>query len=191
MTMNHREIHKEFVPNYYADYLFDLLKSQIPWRQVIYSKKDRNDVVTPRLTYVTGSYYKDQGNPHPEWILKLKENVELITETEFNFILYGYYRNGNDSITWHSDDEKFLGQNTTIAGVSFGQPRDFQLKNKETKQIEKILMSHGDMIIMKNNCQQTHEHAVLKTKDPVGERISLTFRKAVNNGAFSNYYRYN
>lgn len=191
MTMNHREIHKEFVPNYYADYLFDLLKSQIPWRQVIYSKKDRNDVVTPRLTYVTGSYYKDQGNPHPEWILKLKENVELVTETEFNFILYGYYRNGNDSITWHSDDEKFLGQNTTIAGVSFGQPRDFQLKNKETKQIEKILMSHGDMIIMKNNCQQTHEHAVLKTKDLVGERISLTFRKAVNNGAFSNYYRYN
>ena len=52
-------------------------------------------------------------------------------------------------------------------------------------------MSHGDMIVMKNKCQETHEHAVLKTKEHVGERISLTFRRAINNEAFSNYYRYN
>lgn len=182
---------KSFVPKEHSDILFDLLKKEIPWRQIIYNKKDRSNVITPRLTYVTGSYYPNQGNKHPEWILKLKQNVELVTETEYNFILYGYYRDGNDSITWHSDDERFLGPTTTITGVSFGDPREFLLRNKETKQIDKILMNHGDMIVMKNNCQQTHEHAVLKTKHNVGERISLTFRRAINNDAFSNYYRYN
>lgn len=192
MIMNHREIHQEFVPKNYADNLFNLLKSEIPWRQVEYFKRDRGlHVVTPRLTYVTGSFYNNLGNPHPSWILKLKQNIELVTDTEYNFILYAYYRNGEDSITWHSDDERFLGKNTVISGVSFGNPRHFQLKNKKTKEIEKILMSHGDLIVMKNNCQENYEHAVLKTKDNVGERISLTFRRAINNEAFSNYYRYN
>jgi alkylated DNA repair dioxygenase AlkB len=191
LSKNHRDLYKGFVPKNYADSFFNLLKSEIPWRQVIYSKADRNNVVTPRLTYVTGNYYNNQGTPHPEWILKLKENVEIQTQTEFNFILYGYYRDGNDSITWHSDDERFLGKNTTIAGVSFGDPRHFQLRNKETREIEKILMSHGDMIVMKNNCQEDYEHAVLKTKETVGERISLTFRKAITDYANKNYYTYN
>jgi len=188
----HREILKEFVPKHYADSLFNLLKSEIPWRQVEYFKRDRGlSVITPRMTYVTGNYYANQGNPHPEWILKLKSNVELICEQEFNFILYAYYRNENDSITWHSDDERFLGDNNTIAGVSFGNPRHFQLKNKATKEIEKILMCNGDMIVMKNNCQKDYEHAVLKANQDVGERISLTFRRAINSGANSNYYHYN
>ena len=192
MIMNHREIHQEFVPKNYADNLFNLLKSEIPWRQVEYFKRDRGlHVVTPRLTYVTGSFYNNLGNPHPSWILKLKQNIELVTDTEYNFILYAYYRDGNDSITWHSDDERFLGENNTIAGVSFGNLRDFQLKNKVTKEIEKIPMHHGDMIIMKNNCQKDYEHAVLKTKEDVGERISLTFRKAITSYANTNYYTYN
>ncbi len=190
--LNHREVYKEFVPKSYADNLFNLLKSEINWRQVEYYKRERGlHVVTPRLTYVTGGFYNNQGNPHPSWILQLKENIELTTNVEYNFILYAYYRDGNDSITWHSDDEKFLGKSTTISGVSFGNTRDFQLKNKITKEIEKIPMSHGDLIVMKNDCQETYEHAVLKTKESVGERISLTFRKAISDAAFSNYYKYN
>lgn len=180
------------MPEQHANNLFNLLKSQIPWRQIQYYKKDRNKhVITPRMTYVSGSFYKNQGNSHPDWLMRLKENVEIVTQTDFNFILYAYYRDENDSITWHSDDERFLGSTTTIAGVSFGQTRDFHLRNKNTKEIEKIPMSHGDMIIMKNNCQNTHEHAVLKSKEKTGERISLTFRKAINNDAFNNYYKYN
>lgn len=189
---NHVDFYKNFVPESYANSLFDLLKSQIPWRQVQYFKRERGlSVTTPRMTYVTGNYFKNQGNPHPEWILKLKENVEIMSNQEFNFILYAYYRNGDDSITWHSDDENFLGPNSTIAGVSFGNPREFLLRNKHTKEKQSFLMSAGDMIIMKNNCQTDYEHAVLKTKENVGERISLTFRKAVTYNANSNYYKYN
>jgi alkylated DNA repair dioxygenase AlkB len=192
LKLNHREFYERFVPKSHADNLFNLLKSEIPWRQVNYYKKDRDkNVITPRLTYVTGNYYENQGNPHPEWLLKLKTNVEIMCNEKFNFILYAYYRDGNDSITWHSDDERFLGENNTIAGVSFGNLRDFQLKNKVTKEIEKIPMAHGDMVIMKNNCQKDYEHAVLKTKENVGERISLTFRKAITSYANTNYYTYN
>lgn len=189
---SHVDYYESFVPVEYANNLFNLLKSQIPWRQVEYFKRDRGlSVITPRLTYVTGNYYNNQGTPHPEWILKLKENVEIQTETEFNFILYSYYRDGNDSITWHSDDENFLGSNSTIVGVSFGEPREFLLRNKITKEKEAFNMRSGDMIVMKNNCQSDYEHAVLKTKANVGERISLTFRKAITSYANSNYYKYN
>lgn len=78
------------MPEQHANNLFNLLKSQIPWRQIQYYKKDRDKhVITPRMTYVSGSFYKNQGNNHPDWLMRLKENVEIVTQTDFNFIQIG------------------------------------------------------------------------------------------------------
>lgn len=184
-----------------ADYLYKKLFEEIPWRQVKYFKPERGLVTTPRLTWVCGFHQnkhypihlpqKVSPNPFPEWILPLKNIVELECKTTFNFILFSLYRNEQDSISFHSDDEKFLGENPTIASLSVGSDRLFSLKENQSKSRQDFILSHGDLFVMKNNCQKDYMHSVPKQKDPIGPRISLTFRNALNEAGSKNYYKYN
>lgn len=196
--MSHYELHKDFLYKNEADKLLDFLENQVPWGQVKYFKPQRGYVITPRLTWVAGfhsetlySLSKHHPNPIPDFLLPLKDLIEDFLNTNFNFILFSKYRNENDSITYHSDDESFLGKNPTIASLTLGDSRPFILKNKKTKESSTFDLSHGDLFVMKNNCQKDFFHAVPKQKEPCGIRYSMTFRRAINEYGSNNYYTYN
>ncbi len=163
-------------------YLTHFLES-IHWKQEemkMYGKL----VKLPRLIAWYGdnakSYTSSETELIPEgWtkeLVTIKEMLEKTCQTKFNSVLLNLYRNGNDSISWHTDDEKELGENPVIVSVSFGATRKFQLRHKETKERIDIELQHGSVLIMQGALQHYWDHQIPKTKKQVGERISLTFR---------------
>lgn len=197
MTQHYKYV-KSFLYKKEADYLYDRLDKEIPWSVVKYYKPERGYVITPRETWCAGIHnrldlknFNYQWNKIPRWLLPLKELVEDECNEEFNFMLFAKYRNENDSITFHSDDERFLGDNPTIASITVGETRPFQLKNKVSREIETFNLSHGDLFVMQNNCQKDYLHSVPKQKQELSTRISITFRKGLNIQASRNYYTYN
>jgi alkylated DNA repair dioxygenase AlkB len=116
--------------------------------------------------------------------------------------LVNYYASGADSISYHSDDERFLGVDPAIASFSLGAKRDFMLKHKPappgqeqkaTKPI-KLALASGDMILMRGKTQSNWLHSIPKRTGKNAEdggRINITFRRAMVKGGTENYYNYN
>ena len=97
---------------------------------------------------------------------------------QFNSVLLNRYRSGSDSVSWHSDDERTLGDNPLIASVSFGQPRCFQFKHKHDGRLRKTLeLPHGSLLLMGGVTQHCWRHQIPKSKRPLAERINLTYRR--------------
>ncbi|NQY07587.1 MAG: alpha-ketoglutarate-dependent dioxygenase AlkB, partial [Flavobacteriaceae bacterium] len=115
--------------------------------------------------------------PFTETLLEIKSKVEEIVEQEFNVCLLNLYRNGNDSNGWHSDNEQSLGKNPTIASISLGATRKFNLKHNDLKD-EKLSfdLTHNSLFVMRGETQHFWKHQIPKTKKKVSERINLTFR---------------
>jgi alkylated DNA repair dioxygenase AlkB len=181
---------------YYRQSLFDPTESDtlllqfikaIPWKQKLVKMYDRH-VLTPRLTAWfgdPGTDYSFSGrvlDPQP-WtneLLMIKNKVESISGVLFNSVLLNYYRDGNDSVAWHSDSEAVLGQRPVIASVSFGQVRNFDIRNKnDHSQKYSIRLEHGSYLLMKGDLQENWEHRVAKSTAPMRERVNLTFRKII------------
>ena len=111
-----------------------------------------------------------------------------------------YYSSGSDSISYHSDDERFLGPNPAIASFSFGAKRDFLLKHKPIAPTEqeadepdpkplKLPLGSGDMILMRGKTQSCWLHSIPKRSgknEKDGGRINITFRQAMVKGGTSN-----
>lgn len=66
---------------------------------------------------------------HP-LLVNLCKAVEHATGCSFNSLLCNLYRDGHDSIGWHSDDEASLGPKPTIASLSLGDTRVFSLRKQ-------------------------------------------------------------
>lgn len=137
---------------------FDYLRAALPFYRVRYTVRGIN-INTPRYTTVFGcdqtgaksSAYKIQPRAIPPVLQDLKDWVQQCTAPHtYNFVLVNYYATGNDSISWHSDDEKFLGDTPCIASLSLGGSRDFGLKHKTNKGLpqEKFHLASGDMVVM-------------------------------------------
>ena len=105
-----------------------------------------------------------------------KNKIEKHENISFNSVLLNRYRNGNDSISWHTDAERELGIRPIIASVSFGATRTFQLRHINTKEKLEIELTHGSLLIMQGELQHFWQHQIPKTKKVLGERINLTFR---------------
>ena len=161
------------------------LEKNIEWKQEgmkIYGK----EVDFPRLTAwygEEGKTYKYSGLvnepiPFSDLLLEIKEAVEHITGEQFNSALLNLYRDGRDSMGWHSDDEQELGINPTIASVSFGQARNFQFKHKKIPDtLHSFLLTNNSLLVMKGATQHHWKHQVPKSVKPMGSRINITFRK--------------
>lgn len=92
-------------------------------------------------------------------------------------MLANLYRDGQDAIGWHADDEPELGPASEIASLSFGAERSFHMRRKDDySQVKRIALEHGSLLIMSGAMQQHLQHAVMRTAQPIGERINLTFR---------------
>jgi len=176
-----------YIPDFYetkiASSFFKTLLETIKWEQQSMNIYGRI-IPFPRLTTWYGDTDKPYSfsgitlQPHP-WtpsLLEIKKQVETKSSTRFNSVLLNRYRSGSDSISWHTDAEKELGENPVIASVNFGAERTFQLKHKDTKERIDIVLKHGSLLIMKGELQHYWKHQIPKTKKPVKERINLTFR---------------
>ena len=177
----------QFYPSFFnkqeSDIFLTVLKNTVLWKQEsmnMYGKK----IDFPRLTSWYGEIDKPysfsgitlQPNPWTDEILRIKERIEPLSTVCFNSVLLNLYRNGNDSISWHTDAEKELGVNPVIASVNFGATRKFQLRHIKTKGKLELELSHGSVLIMQGELQHFWHHQVPKTSKTVNERINLTFR---------------
>jgi alkylated DNA repair dioxygenase AlkB len=106
--------------------------------------------------------------------------VEPACCVTFNSVLLNRYRSGQDSVSWHADDEPEFGKNPVIASVSFGESRLFQFRHKKRKELKvSVELTHGSLLIMRGGTQENWLHQIPKTKKPVEERLNLTFRVVV------------
>ena len=114
-------------------------------------------------------------------LLDIKEKIESITSFEFNSVLANLYRDGNDSMGLHSDDEKELGKNPVIASLSLGESREIYFKHKNKKSNLVIPQASGQLIVMHGKTQEYWKHEIKKTKKIKKPRINLTFRNIITN----------
>jgi len=167
-----------------ADALLTLLRTRIDWQQediVIFGESRR----VPRLVAWhgdPGTAYTYSGTAHeplpwtPE-LQRIRQRVEELTAHCFNSVLLNLYRDGNDGMGWHADDEPELGREPVIASVSFGATRRFKLRHRRMRIATSTLeLAHGDLLLMAGQTQHAYVHAVPKTARPVGTRVNLTFR---------------
>jgi len=106
----------------------------------------------------------------------LKQSVEQRVLHSFNAVLVNCYRDQNDTVGWHSDDEAELGQRPVIASLSFGEERNFQLKHKFTGEKITLPLKSGSLLVMGGETQAYWQHSLPRTKKPKLARINLTFR---------------
>ncbi len=111
-----------------------------------------------------------------EWMLPLLARVNQTCFCEFNGCLFNLYRDGNDSMGWHSDNETELDNQKPIASLSFGATRDFVLKHRYLKYSISIKLGDGDLLIMYPPCQKEWIHSLPKRRKINQSRINLTFR---------------
>lgn len=112
-------------------------------------------------------------------LLEIKSAIEHETGESFNSCLLNLYHNGEENMSWHSDDEKDLKKNSAIASLSFGAERKFTFKHKENKEKVAFVLEHGSLLLMKNETQSHWLHQLPKTKMIKSPRINLTFRTII------------
>jgi alkylated DNA repair dioxygenase AlkB len=167
-----------------SDLLFSQLQAELAWQEeaiFIYGRW----VKVPRLMCWYGdpeACYRYSGVNHQPmpWtptLLAIREKIERQCQYTFNSVLANLYRDGNDSMGCHADDEKELGLNPVITSLSLGDERLFKLHHKKTKDKLDIVLGHGDLLVMAGTLQHHWMHSVPKTKKPKMPRINLTFRK--------------
>lgn len=114
--------------------------------------------------------------PFTNQLLHLKKTVEKITKTTYNCCLLNLYHNGNEGMSWHTDNEKELLKNGTIASISFGAKRKFVFKHKKDHQKVEIYLNDNSLLVMKGEIQNHWLHSLPKSTKVSEARINLTFR---------------
>lgn len=107
------------------------------------------------------------------------DHAPLLNSPLFNSALVNCYRDGQDSVAWHSDDEPELGNNPIVASLSMGAERVFQLRHKHHKGEAyryTLPLADGDLLLMHGATQHHWQHQIPKTRRSVGERINITYR---------------
>jgi alkylated DNA repair dioxygenase AlkB len=161
------------------------LRDTVPW-QVETARLFGRELAVPRMTAWFGDVaYRYSGILHrpaafPAIVQRLRERAEALSGASFNAVLLNLYRDGRDSVGWHSDHEAGLGDCPTIASLSLGGERRFQFRHRGTKETISLVLRAGDWLIMGGRTQQFWLHQVPKTAAPVDPRINLTFRRMIS-----------
>ena len=178
-----------WLPDGPATALMEALMGDIPWtrhRLRIFGR----EVDAPRLSCWIGdpgAMYRYSGTgfapePWPAALVPVRDAVSEAAGVAFNSVLANLYRNGQDAMGWHSDDERELGREPVIASLSLGATRRFVLKARaadaDGRFARHVLeLPHGSLLVMRGDTQTRFRHALPRTARPVGPRINLTFRQ--------------
>lgn len=167
-----------------ADAFFRALHDEIPWHQHRLNLFGR-EVAAPRLSCWIGDpdatyvYSNARFEPLP-WtptVALLRDDLAARFGLRFNSVLANLYRDGRDSVGWHSDDEAELGARPQIASLSFGATRTFRLRSRVTRKTAlSIDLVHGSLLVMAGETQVFYQHALPKRVGVPDPRINLTFR---------------
>jgi alkylated DNA repair dioxygenase AlkB len=175
----------KFLPVAEAHALLAQLTAEVAWEQRAI-RLFGQEVPQPRLTAWYGdpaARYTYSGlawepTPWTPALLHLRQRLEAATGARYNSVLLNYYRNGRDSMGWHSDDEPELGPAPAIASLSLGATRRFRLRPRAgvVHAPFGLDLPSGSLLLMRGPTQQHWQHALPKTARPVAPRLNLTFR---------------
>jgi len=154
---------------------FDWIRSEVH----LFGRK----VPIPRLN----TWYGDRGysysgtrfeaKPWTPELSRLKRKIEAYSGLKFNCVLINWYRDGQDSMGWHSDNEASLGKSPQIASVSLGECRKFSLREISDKNNKRtIMLEDGSLLLMLGETQTLWQHSLPKTRTLMSSRLNLTFR---------------
>ncbi len=139
------------------------------------------EIRVPRLVVWYGEKgYGYSGKRHqpmeiPEMIQREMKRLSAETGVEFNGVLCNWYRNGEEQMGFHSDDEPEI-DGSLIASISLGASRRFAWKKKDGSESGKTILESGSLLLM-HHFQKNWKHALLKDPKIEEGRINLTFRK--------------
>jgi alkylated DNA repair dioxygenase AlkB len=177
-----------FVPRKEADRLLGDLLALPDWQRLRLRIFGR-ELDAPRLT----AWYGDAGarygysgvvhepRPWPAPLTGLRARLQGELQLEFNSVLANRYRDGRDSMGWHSDDEPELGPAPVVASISVGAQRRFRLRHRIRKDVApvSVLLEHGSLLVMGGETQRCWAHSLPRSAACRTERVNLTFRRVV------------
>ena len=167
-----------------ADALLAGLLAETPWEDHVFSIFGRTVPMPRRIALYGPIGYAYSGVVHPPRAMTprldaVRARVEEATGLPFNTVLVNLYRDGQDSMGPHSDDDYAHGGQPAVASVSVGAARSFVLLRKEGKERVRLDLTHGSLLLMSGESQRAWRHAVPKTSREVGVRVNMTFRHMV------------
>ncbi len=158
------------------------LKQSIDWQQEHITLFGKTHLVRRLTAYYGDTGYRYSGvmhpaRPIPAILADIKTTVEQLSNETFSAVLCNFYRDGQDHMGYHRDNEKEI-DSTCIASASFGVTRTFRLRHRQNKTVIDTALEHGSLLLMQQ-CQNLWEHALPATRKVTDSRINLTFRKIV------------
>ena len=173
-----------FLAGPFADDLFKHCLDELPWREELVPMFGRV-FVAPRLSCALadeGCTYRYRGSQtesirFTNSIEQLRQKLRKHVTVPFNYVLATKYRDGNDYVGWHADDERDLVPGQTIANVSLGEVREFRIKGRDGAFDERVSTAHGSLLLMQGELLRTTKHSLLRTKRLIGPRVVLSFRE--------------
>ncbi|WP_020682079.1 alpha-ketoglutarate-dependent dioxygenase AlkB family protein [Marinobacterium rhizophilum] len=178
-------LYRQFIAPSDSARLLRTLSEEIHWRQDRIRLFGREHAI-PRLQQFQGEaglHYRYSGlqldaAPWHPLVEQLRQKIAQVVPWTFNCVLLNLYRDGSDSMGWHSDDEPELGLNPVIASLSLGQPRRFLLRHRQLPQQPKIelTLDDGSLLLMRGSTQHHWQHALPRTRRACAPRLNLTFR---------------
>jgi alkylated DNA repair dioxygenase AlkB len=155
-----------------SDELFEVLQRTLPWSSETMWMYDHT-VDVPRLIARFGP---DEGLP--EQLSMIKERVEEYLKTPFTSMSVQYYRDGNDSVSWHNDHREDLIELPTVAVLSLGSTREMLVRSRaRPRRTFSCDLDPGSLFVMSGRAQEFWEHHIPKVKRPIGPRISVALRQ--------------
>lgn len=170
------------------DVSYQVVRTAIEWEERTLRMFGKS-IPVPRLTawYGTGAYtysgVRHEPAPMPGIVAEIHARLAEYQGAPTNSVLANLYRDGRDSVAWHADDEPELGDQPTIASLSLGAMRKFQIRlavreNVRSRRIWSIDLQHGDLLVMTGRSQSDYQHRVPRATPAggAGPRVNLTFR---------------
>jgi len=173
----------QFFAEEFTRSVFDYLYNNTAWEQpeiVMFGKKHKQACLSTwhsdaGVNYVYSGVER-VAHPMNEVLSEIRRRCETAARAKFNSVLVNLYRDGSAGMGWHADNEAVNGREPTIASVSLGATRRFDLRHRQSKHTVKVDLENGSLLVMSGLSQHCWVHQIAKTAKPVGARINLTFR---------------
>lgn len=173
-----------WLPRQLADEFLARLVEEVDWQREQLRLFGRVHEVPRRIAWQgePGVAYRYSGVSHVAagWTPAVAE-VRARLESElggrrFNGVLLNLYRDGNDCMGWHSDDEPELGDEPLVASVSLGAARPFRLRRRGAgAEVSERTLPHGSLLVMSGSTQANWQHCLPRRKRIAEPRVNLTF----------------
>ncbi|MEE3010529.1 MAG: alpha-ketoglutarate-dependent dioxygenase AlkB [Pseudomonadota bacterium] len=170
-----------------AEALFHTLCNELPWERPTVRVFGRAHAVPRQTCWIAdaGTHYRYSGLHHrgqgwPEVLAPLRQRLRCLTGRDPNGVLGNLYRDGDDTMGWHRDNEPELGPAPWVLSYNLGAERDFALRRYgEHRQSDLITLGHDELLVMSPEVQRHYEHARPRRRRVTAPRLNLTFREIV------------